>query len=452
MVNRTGDRFTNCGTFVECVMSIAETASPIPYLAAAAPTRHQLRWLSLDAAMGALVVVWTAEALVRLPMLSAVTALVYAYFSLRFAMTLPRFLPLVLRNWPVLLYPGLCLASVAWSLTPMLSMVGAVQILFTILIGVFLGGQLGLRGLALLILCALGVTMLASLANLGGAFGKAWSYFGGFLGIYTNKNALGQRGVLLLVTCLFFVLTERRGPVFWLALALGALTMVLLGLSLSVTSILMSAAMGGLTLLVLGWVNLPHFRGLAVIFVTLSGAAMAVSLIILGINPVTEVLDAFGKNATLTGRTVLWEVGLAKVGEAPLFGHGILAFWHAPEFAQEVLVISGLYGETVEAFHNFVIEALVALGPLGLVTLLAIAAHAVIGLGRVPAGQVRYWGWLVVLLLLLLSLLGSSFFRQHEISLLLVVAIGAAAHRDGRAGPVRRVVRRSGTRPRPGGP
>lgn len=433
-------------------MSIAEAPAPSAYIAAPVPSRHQLQWLAGDVAMGGLVVIWTAEALVRLPMLSAVTALVYAYFCFRFVMTLPRFLPLVLRNWPMLLYPALCLASVAWSLTPLLSLTGAIQILFTVLIGIFLGGQLGLRGLALLVLCALGVTMLASVANLGGALGKAWSYVGGFLGIYTNKNALGQRGTLLILTCLFFILTERRGPVFWLSVGTGMLTLVLLGLSLSVTAILMTGLMTGLTLLVLGWANLPQHRALAVIFMALCGGAVVVALTILDINPFTEVLAAFGKNSTLTGRTFLWEVGIAKVGEAPLFGHGILAFWHAPEFAQEVLVISGLYGETVEAFHNFVIEALVALGPLGLVTLLAIAIHAMVNLSRIRAGQVRYWGWLAVLLLLLLSLLGSSFFRQHEISLLLIVAIGAAAGRDGRGWPRRRVVQIRGTRPMPEAP
>ena len=416
-------------------MSVAEVAK-LPFnICQPRPSLHQLRWLTADAAMGALVVIWTAEALVRLPMLWLVTLSVYGYFTLRFAITLPRFLPLVLRNWVMLLYPGLCLASVLWSLTPMLSFVGSIQIAFTILIGIFLGGQLGLRGLALLILGALGATMILSLANLSGTFGNAWSYVGGFLGIYTNKNALGQRGTLLILTCLFFILTERRGLIFWIALCLGCLTTILLGLSLSVTSILMTGAMTGLMLFLLGWANLPRYRLLALLFVVLCAFTAAITIFALGINPVDEVLGAFGKNSTLTGRTFLWEVGLAKVEEAPLLGNGILAFWHAPEFAQEVLVISGLYGETVEAFHNFVIEVLVALGPLGLITLLAIALTSFRNLARVQNGQARYWGWLVVTLLLLLSLLGSSFFRQHEISLLLIVAIGSAAGQDARVRP-----------------
>lgn len=394
---------------------------------------------------------WTAESLVRLPMLWVVTLAVYGYFSLRFTMTMLRFLPLVLRNWPMLLYPALCLASVLWSLTPMLSFVGSVQIAFTILIGIFLGGQLGLRGLALLVLCSLGITMILSLANLSGALGNAWSYVGGFLGIYTNKNALGQRGTLLILTCLFFVLTERRGLVFWAALGLGILTTILLGLSLSVTSILMTAAMSGAMLFMLGWANLPQHRILAMIFIVLCAAALMVTLYTLGINPVEDILAAFGKNSTLTGRTFLWDVGIVKVGEAPLLGYGILAFWHAPEFAQEVLVISGLYGETVEAFHNFVIEVLVALGPLGLLALLTIVATSLRNLARVRYGQTRYWGWIVVTLLLLLSLLGSSFFRQHEISLLLIVAIGAAAGRDARVRPYRQAVRSHRTTTMPAG-
>ena len=422
-------------------MSVADILQPSSRINRAEPSLHQLRWLTADVALGALVLMWTAEALVRLPMLSLVTITAYGYFTLRFAMTMPRFLPLVLRNWVMLLYPALCLVSVLWSLTPMLSFVGSIQITFTILIGIFLGGQLGLRGLAMLILCSLGATMVFSLANLSGAMGNAWSYVGGFLGIYTNKNALGQRGTLLILTCLFFVLTERRGVIFWAALGMGCLTTVLLGLSLSVTSILMTGAMTGVLLFVLGWANLPQFRLLALLFIALCLLSAAITFIALGINPVDEILGAFGKNSTLTGRTFLWEVGMAKVGEAPLLGYGILAFWHAPEFAQEVLVISGLYGETVEAFHNFIIEVLVALGPLGLITLLAIAVASFRNLAQVKHDQIRYWGWLVVILLILLSLLGSSFFRQHEISLLLIVAIGAAAGRDAHAKTDRRAAR-----------
>ncbi len=41
----------------------------------------------------------------------------------------------------------------------------------------------------------------------------------------------------------------------------------------------------------------------------------------------TCVLGAFGKDATLTGRTYLWAEGLRAVGETPVVGVGYQAYW-----------------------------------------------------------------------------------------------------------------------------
>ena len=392
----------------------------------------------LDYIMGCVVLIWMAEALVRFDLGTIATLIAYAYFAARFLMTLPKFLPATLRLWPMLLYPGVCMVSVYWSLVPMASAIAAIQIAFTILIGVFLGLQFSLCHLAGMITLALGITMIASLGNLGGQFGTAYSWEGGFLGIYTNKNALGQRAAVLVLTCLFMIVSSR-GRI--LAVCLLLIALVLLFKSRSATAVLLSSVCccGFLVSHIVG--TSRQLRPVVWLAGIVSAAIILTLLIGLGVDPIATVLEAFGKNATLTGRSILWQHGLEKITEAPLLGQGAMAYWVAPEYAQETEILRRLYGTTVSAFHNFIVEILVMLGPLGLLAMLTLIATSFAAVIRLPAMTERRWAIWLLVLLIALSLLGSSLYRQHEITLLLVVAIGASAQRHVLLAPAGRAVR-----------
>lgn len=384
-------------------------------------------WQLADFFMGCVVLVWTAEALVRFGIGFEITTVVYAYFGLRFIMTLRKFVPVIMQTWPVLLYPGFCFLSVYWSVSPVHSAVSAVQIGFTILFSLFLGLQFSLRQLAFMIFLALGATMIASLTNFGGQWGNAYSWEGGYLGIYTNKNALGQRGTLLLLTCVY-LLVSGRGKIAALLVAL--VTIYLLSISKSATSVLISGVCcAGLIMSLLT----QKSRGVApwIMLATVTGMALVIAFITgLGISPFDEVLEAFGKNTTLTGRTVLWEHGLHKIAETPVLGKGAMAYWVAPEFAQEVGVLRDIYGTTVSAFHNFVIEILVMLGPLGLIAMGALLFSSFRAIWTMQNSPEKQWALWVFATLIILSLLGSSLFRQHEIILVLLVALGVSPRRE----------------------
>ncbi len=383
-----------------------------------------------DFVMAALVLVWSADALVRFGVGTVVTALVYAYFLARLAMTLPRFGSVVLRSGPVLVYPALCLISTYWSVMPEMTAIASVQIGFTILIGLFVGFQFRLLTLARLVLFALGLTMVLSLANLGGAWGNAYSWEGGFLGIYTNKNALGQRGALLVLVCIFVLAADPSRSLRFVAACILGLTGYLLVVSKSATSILMSGLIGGSFAFLSAAIAHRALRPWLWLVGTVFIGAVLVTLISLEINPWVEVLAAFDKNTTLTGRTVLWEHGLARIAERPVLGYGAMAYWVSPDHAQEILLLRDEYGTTVAAFHSFVIELLVGLGPMGLVAMGLLIGSSVHAVWRYTVGPVRMWALWALALLVLLSLLGSSLFRQHEITLVLVVALGASARRD----------------------
>mgnify|MGYP000035345310 CR=1 FL=1 len=379
-----------------------------------------------DVGFALLAILWAGEATVRLPAGPAITAAVYGYFVLRFASDrgFPR---AVLMAWPVLAFPMLCLASALWSPVPEVTLVGAIQLVFTVLLAIFLGQRFGLAGLAGLLLTALGLSVAASLVNLAALFPPVWSWEGGFLGIYTNKNALGQRCVMLALTVSLFALADRRRRALWL-LALGG-TLGVLWLTLSVTSIVLgAAAVGAFWLWMHGAGSAQGRTRLAVLGIA-GGLAGLVPVALMGVDPLAELFGAFGKDATLTGRTVLWQVALERAADHPLRGLGYLAYWAAPEYAQETRLLTAAYGSGVSAFHNAGLEVFVALGPLGPVTLAGLLGWSGLHLVRAPAGPVRAWALILFAVLILAALLGSSLYRPHEITLLTVVALGAGAAR-----------------------
>jgi len=90
---------------------------------------------------------------------------------------------------------------------------------------------------------------------------------------------------------------------------------------------------------------LPMFlyrRGHTVFFFSMGVlvAAVAASLLYVDaahIDVVQSVLDGLGKDATLTGRTMLWEFGMQAFEERPWYGFGYHAWWQSDETAANML-------------------------------------------------------------------------------------------------------------------
>ena len=419
------------------VQALTDPPSP------AVTTPHRaLDWA--DGVMAIFVMVWVSEAFVRLGLDTFFTATVYAYFVPRFLFSAGWLVPQILRIWPMLVYPALCTVSVAWSLVPQLSLVAAIQLWFTLCLGVFLGYRFRLSGLAALVMVGLGLTIVLSAMNLGGTWPPAFGPDGGFQGIYTNKNALGQRCALVILTALLFLSAQQAGSarVGWIVLVIAVAAVLVL--SQSVTA-------GLLSVMAVGLFAALRLRGASMLAALIAGGTLAlIGVVFLWIYDVALVEDglaALGKTPTLTGRTMLWQIALERARDYPLLGVGYMAPWSAPEFAQEIAVINSLYGGTVAAFHNVFLEALVMLGPLGVLAMVLLIATSAVALWRHPVGALRDWGLILFGLLVASALLGSSLYRPHELTLLMVVAFAAAA--PGASGAAPPAARSGGTTDRP---
>jgi exopolysaccharide production protein ExoQ len=209
-----------------------------------------------------------------------------------------------------------------------------------------------------------------------------------FVGVFESKNQLGFFTSLMLLAAVA-LLIDGRQPVS--ARLLGGVALVLalplLVLTRSGTAIV-SAVLASLVLVAnFAFSQLSRFER-----VRLLGAGVvimvpiAILLVVAGDDVAGLLLDLMGKDATLTGRTLLWAHALQLIPQHPLFGYGYQAFWRQDTVEAEslwfefhVLSRQGFH------FHSTYLETAIELGWVG-------AAVLVATLLGVFGGLIR-WSW-----------------------------------------------------------
>ena len=202
-----------------------------------------------------------------------------------------------------------------------------------------------------------------------------------FVGAFASKNQLGfyaSLAVLFAFAALF--LGAERGVWKLVALVCVAVALYCLKASLSATSVLTTAAIAGLCLglKALEWLAPAHRKMLFLVL-----AVFAVLVLLAGVygGGYALVLGAFGKDATLTGRTYLWQQGIEAAAAAPFVGIGYQAFW-VQGFAEAERLWDAFFIGTRSGFHfhNTFIAATVETGLIGclllsMVLVIALAGH-----------------------------------------------------------------------------
>lgn len=234
-------------------------------------------------------------------------------------------LSMLVRSWVLLLFPVWCLLSPLWAVEPLAALKQAVYLLLTIMICYDVAATMRPRTILHSLLLAVGLI---------GIINALYAFATGDVktGIFVQKNFMGKNMVILWVIAVsvFF----DRGSPRWVrasAIGLAGIAALMAFLSESATAVLLVAATGGIILagalfLLGGLMRLSRMAALCFCLAGTSlGAAAAVST--LQINPVDAVLDHFGKDSTLTGRTLLWTYAEEQIEERPLLGVGADGFW-----------------------------------------------------------------------------------------------------------------------------
>jgi exopolysaccharide production protein ExoQ len=325
-------------------------------------------------------------------------------------MVVPGLMGLVLVGWAA--------ASYRWSIAPDLTLRRSVALLFTTAFGLYMAARYDWRDLirmfaAVFLLLAVG-TYIASL--LFPSFGvHATIHPGAWKGLWYEKNQMGGLMVLGTLACACAAIVQPEERRLWIVAAvLNA------GLVITSTS---TTALLGLVITCAGLIGLAMLRrGGAVTVFTLwaaaAGAAAFVALILLA----PEAFFALvGKDATLTGRTGIWEALFRRVAERPVLGYGFGAFWQNP-WGPAWFIKHEVQWSAPNA-HNGWLDILVQLGWVGLILAVAhFVISAVVAVAKVGRGSEAYWTVTFTVLFALFSISESTVMQYNNISWVMYTA------------------------------
>lgn len=204
--------------------------------------------------------------------------------------------------------------------------------------------------------------------NIGRYMSRSWEAF--YTGLTTHKNTLGLVSllcILFLVWDLIMLSGTEKSPVSRLAKRQKQIA-----LAIGISLIVMAHSATAQICLLLGVSLLLIFRKLALkptgrsVFKISLLAILTLALADKTLGISESIAEAFGRNMTLTGRTIIWDVVLDHQ-DRPLLGFGYYAFWDTP-------IAFTIYEEAgdlihIRTVHNGYIEVFIDGGIVGVILL-----------------------------------------------------------------------------------
>jgi O-antigen ligase len=303
-------------------------------------------------------------------------------------------LTMLLRSWPLIVLTLLTLLSVTWSQAPEASLRRAIALLLSSSFVVYLAIRfeprtiLNLLVAAFAIFVAVGI-LAAAIPGVGitpgGTYAGAWRGLVGQKNIFARTLALG---VALLLPAAAAGLVGRRGA----AIAVGLAAFCLLILAKSATALV--AALAGITIGICLYLALGgRIRGvrlrpeLGITF--LVAAAVVVTLVVT--YGWFVILEALGRDPTLTGRTKLWDWATAINEGRQWLGSGFRAFWigeNTKYFFEVFAWQQSPDGTRSDSFagpdhaHSGYVDTYLELGRVGVIAFVGVILSALIHLWR----------------------------------------------------------------------
>jgi len=142
---------------------------------------------------------------------------------------------------------------------------------------------------------------------------------------------------------------------------------------------------------------------------------MSVGLLISLHEFLVPLLEALGKDATLTGRVPLWELVDSRIADHLLLGFGYQAFW--TESNPEAWIIWGKIQWMAPHAHNGFRDIMLNFGIIGMTLFVLMIFHAVHQGAALHCRDQKYgWLWLNVFMvvILVMNLTESIFFVQND--------------------------------------
>jgi exopolysaccharide production protein ExoQ len=317
----------------------------------------------------------------------------------------------------LLLPVPVAVASLMWSEAPLLTFLRCGALIGTTVLALYLALRFSISEIIHFAGCALGLAAVGSLiaAIIFPGFGLGTdAYEGLWLGAFAQKNELGIMMSTAFLVYLFLFWHKQSVRILWLGLS--SLCVLLIVKADSMTSLVICCVMPYLL-----WVShktLTRTGSLAkrILYfgfpVVLLAAALALEF--------DRVLDAVGRSADLTGRTILWALASQAALEKPYVGHGYEAFWRGYEgTGGDIWTQLGAY---FYYSHNGFLEISLALGLVGLVAVLIalfLFGKSALRVMQTQKGLMAMWPWALLLYLLLSNILEGTLMKSNNLPWLL---------------------------------
>lgn len=305
---------------------------------------------------------WLAFALLPLPMATPVRFACAGYFVAGYAMHPAQLLPVTVRALPLFILPTLMLISALWAPSPADAERKALLFYLTAFVPIFLAARLSPRKLIT------GFVIVESIGAMMSFLHPAYSWGHVMVGVFGQKNWLAINMFLLYVSGLTFAMDKEAPKLLRLyAVAFILPAVVLIVMSKSATTLVMLPAAAlvlmGHTYIWQPAKRVPHLRTLmGFILVTLACVAMLIVVGYMNVDLKDALLEALGKDSTLTGRTMLWDHAHYLMQEHP-FGFGANGYWR-PERGDAITLLKAFHFHefTRFFFHNSYLDNGVELG------------------------------------------------------------------------------------------
>lgn len=312
----------------------------------------------------ALVAVWFLVSFVTFPGNQLLLYPLVLFFMARLVLNYRSNLVLFRKSWIIFIMPLFALASFTWSPYPSEAMRAGIFYVLSPLIFITIANDLTPRQIlrAMLFACIM-LTIMTLLF---------YSHRLPAGGPYGSKNSLGVHMAFAIMFALWAILNSKEHvAIRMVSVPVVAIGLVLVVVANSATAVVFAfLAIVGLPAMRLFWVNMAgmrHLRSVTIlIFAFLALVIVNAMLNQTQYSVVNEVLGILGKDATLTGRTGLWEGARLAAAQKPWFGLGLEGFWqYDVGLAQTLNENDHKDFGTKLTFHNAFLEVRVHLGYIG---------------------------------------------------------------------------------------
>jgi O-antigen ligase len=265
---------------------------------------------------------------------------------------------------------ALTFLSVLWTVDVSATIDATPALFPSAFLGYFIGVRYSLQGLTRFIV--IGCVWIA-LANLfavaavpGGAGDPESVWPNTWRGFHNQKNGLGESSAIVIVACLFGVMTFQD----WLRRFAGlglAVGMLLLWQSESRSAQIMATLV--VFVLITGIAARHNLRAwLRSVFVIAAGLMLVVyALIASGVSD--QIFAAIGRQPTMSGRLPIWTISADFIARRPWLGYGYSAFWVDTATRLQPYVRAEDVKHYPYYAHNGYVDTLLYLGRTGLILL-----------------------------------------------------------------------------------